>query len=332
MRVFYVDRVIVRTLEEDGTYTAMSTLDNQIYPDCRFLTPNPDNLTYPRIGKHALLANVDNQNLIIGYYTDEYEDGKYKIYLEGEQIISCGESRAFITGDNGYVGIYHIVRKEDGSIEKTPLIEYDGDDELSAAFSKMVISMATGVYSHSVESDDAGFTHAETAIKGSTRDMGSRYKRTIKATPAGMDITTMVDCSPIPVRTSPDPTPQAIPVRTEIRHNPNNPIKITQHQGPVVVATIETDVSGNLVISCGLTPATKATIRMNVATGAMVVDAPGGLDLKGVSQSLVQVLNDHIVNMYNTHIHTSPVGPTTPPLPLDGVTPVRLTTIKGAAT
>ena len=331
MKVFYIDRVILRNIEEDGTYTAMSILDNQIYTDCRMMTANPDNLTYPQLGKHALLASVDNQNLIIGYYTDEYEDSKYKIYLEGEQMLACGESRAFILGDNGYVGIYHIARKEDGSIEKTPLVEYDGDDELSASFSKMVMSMATGVYTHSVETNSDGYTEVNTLIKGSTRDMGSRYRKTIKATPGGMSVETMVDCTPASTRSSPELTPQAIPVRTEISHNPQSPIKISQYIGAGEVASISTDAMGNLSLVCGVELAIKASIVMNVITGAMTIDAPGGIEIKGVNQSLIQAIKDHIFVWYNNHVHISPVGPTTPPVPLDLAIPAKLTAIKGVA-
>lgn len=331
MRVIYTDRVILRNIEEDGTYTAMSIKHNQVYRNCRVLTPNPDNITYPRLGKHALLIQVDDTNLIIGYYNEQYEDAAYDIYLEGEQILSCGESRAFILGDNGYVGIYYIRRNEDGSLEKTPLVEYDGDDELSATFSKMVLSMATGVYANNIETNSNGYTEVDTMVKGSTHDMGSRYRKTIKATPNGMSVKTMVDCTPNATRTAPELTPQAVPVRVEISHDPQAPLKVSQYMGAIEVSSVNTDAAGNLTISCGMTPATQATMAIDVTTGAMSIDAPGGIEIKGVNQSLIQTIQNHILNWYNNHVHNTSVGPSTPPLFPDLDTPIKLTTIKGVA-
>ena len=328
MKVYYVDRVILRTFEEDGTYTAMSILGNQIYPRCRMITPSPDQATYAHIGRHALLMCLDNQNFILGYYVDEYEDSKYKIYLEGEEMIRCGESRAFITGDNGYVGVYHIRRDSDGSISKIPLVEYSGDNELSATFTKMIQSMADGTYIHRVDKDKQGNTTFKESIKGSSRDMGSRYKRMVKLTPTGMDVKTLVDCSPGPVGTAPEPTPDAIPVRTEISHTPNAPIKISQYQGPLEVNSITTDALGNLEISCGA--GAKATIKMDIA-GTMTISAPAGINVVGAGQSLIDTLKDFISSQYNTHVHPTPVGPSASPAMPDVGTPIKLTTMKGGA-
>ena len=154
MKVFHIDRAILRTLEEDGTYTATGLTSSEIFTRCRALRENPRNHTFYHLGSHVLVVKLDGENFIIGYYIPSAEDDGYKIVPEAEQIMMSGESRALIVDDNGYIGIYDIY--PDGRVSK---FEYSGDDKLSIDFSELQMTMSDGGAKIQATTDILGLKH-----------------------------------------------------------------------------------------------------------------------------------------------------------------------------
>lgn len=329
MKIYYVDRVLIRSYEEDGTYTATSVDTSEVYTKCRFIQENPDNVTYPRLGEYALVLSINGQHFILGYYIHDKDAGSRHIYMEAGQMLRAGEARAFIVDDNGYIGVYAFTREPDGTITRTPKIEYDGNDKLSMVFSELLSTMSDGAIKTSYTTDDLGYKHYSFAMRGRADDFGNRYKHTIDSGPDGINVNTLMDLSDGGSRKIPEMLHATLPRKFNISHTPGTPMEITLTLGaPLPSAVIAIDPTGIITLSSGMV--NKGTIMLN-PDGTIIIDAASGIDIKGVGESILQVLTDYINNVFNAHVHPTAVGPSGTPTPPDAMTVVQLTKIKGAA-
>lgn len=349
MKIFNVERVIIKYLNDNGTFSAISHIGNTLFNDCIFVTANPDIITYDTIGMHALLISIDNQNFIVGYYIDEYEVSKDKIYLEGEKMIKYGSSMGIIMGDSGYIGIYEFKRNADGTISKTPRIEYSAKDELYVTFTSLLSTLSDASASMAIEKDAMGLNDAKFRMKGHGTDKGDRFDFDVKATPAGMTMYMSLDTGIGPIRSVPVIPIKALPDNLTIESSYSMPLQLLYTLIGVTNTSILIDKKGVVTIKTGpagigpsivLDPITPGSvvIKNNVAgtgtitigkTGSIVIDGVTGVEVKGAKIGLLATLIEFMTD-YQTHMHPSVMGPTGVPLPPAGiVATTKLTAIKG---
>lgn len=349
MTIFDVERVIIKYLNDNGTFSAISHIGNKIYNNCVFVTSNPDIITYDTIGMHALLISVDNQNFIVGYYIDEYETSTDKIYLEGEKMIRYGSSMGIIMGDSGYIGIYEFKRNADGTIKKTPKLEYNAKSEIYASFTKMLSTMADSSASMAIVKDIMGNNDANFKMKGHGLDKGNRFDFDVKGTPAGMAMYMSLDTGLGPLRSIPLIPIKDLPDNLTFESSFTVPLQLMYTLLGVTNTSIAIDKKGVMTLKTGpmgtgpsivLDPVLPGSIviKNNAAgtgtitigkTGSIVIDGVAGVEVKGAKIGLLATLIEFMTD-YQTHLHPSAMGPTGVPFPPAGVVATtKLNTIKG---
>lgn len=343
------DRVVITHLNADGTYTASSHMGNAMYNRCFFITGNPNMVSQEHVGRHALLLSLDNQHFILGYYIDEYEQAGHKIYVDGENIFKMGEFKAFILGDHGYIGVYHVERMEDGTLRKTPKLEYSADDEMYVTFSTMLSTMADSSVSHEITKDMLGYNRSTFLMKGNNVDKGYRARTEISGSPLGMEALFELDITPGGIRDIPVTPIPTQPASLSFASGPVLPLKLIYALASIPNTSIKIDKDGSVTIKTGqglsgpsitLAPASPdaVVIANDVAgtakitikkTGSIEIDAKAGYEIKGKSVGLLSTLIAFVED-YMGHTHPASGGPTgTPTLPAGIKTKIKLSTMKG---
>lgn len=347
--MYYADRVVLTHLNPNGTYTATSHLGDNQYSDCIFITENPDNVSYEHIGKHALLMSIDNQNFILGYYIDEYEVREDKVYVEGEKLMRYGDGKAVVLGDAGYIGIYDIVREQDGSISKTPKLEYNADDKVYASFTEYMMTLSDASATTSLKKDSYGFNIHRASMKGRNNDYGNRYEYEMSGSQRGMKMRYSLDVTPGMTRSIPMSPVAAMPKSMSVNMGYDVPLDIMFALAGIPNTRIKIDDAGKIAITTGagvgpsieLNPgetnsvvikanaAGTASITMN-NTGKIDISAITGIEITGAGQGLMAALIAYMQD-YLKHTHPSAMGPTGPPVPPSGIqTLAKLNMIKGS--
>ena len=323
LKSFLIREGLVYEMGDNDTVTVLDQYSDTTIGPCKIVRTPGSPKKDLEIGTEVLVLEINYKYYVLG--TLIISDVNI-VTENGENIWFLGGNRAFVGYADGACGIYNLFTRDDGSYVANPLLAFDDEGNLSIIASDMNIS-AGNIYSEKTELGDTLFASKESKFRSSAGDVMPRQTKSLKGSPIGISdkkVTSIIQ-SPANPAILPLDTMEITPLTVVEETSSLMPKKIKYLLAPGVETSVEISLDGSVSIKTPTASVTcsaigQVTISSTVLgkisispLGVVSIDGKAGVDIKGATLSLLDVLYDLAVEMSTMTVPTG-VGPSGPPL------------------